>query len=207
MENLLFLLSIFGVGIFAASGAIAAAENRFDIIGSTFLSVAAGLGSGTILDLLTAQSVRWLNRPELLWAALVSAILVFELVRHVKAPERLLIWADAVGLSLFTATGMKAMLALNLDPAVTLFLSALGASGGGIIRDVLVNRPPLVFSGEIYVTAALLGSLCFLIMDTLQLPYWSLLAASFLLTFLLRAAGIVFQIRLREGRTRKTTLL
>ncbi|MEQ1752597.1 MAG: trimeric intracellular cation channel family protein [Micropepsaceae bacterium] len=200
MEHALFYLQVLGVGIFAASGAIVAAENKFDVIGATFLSVAAGLGAGTIVNLLTDQPVRWLARPELLWAALVAAVTVFELVRYVKAPERFLVWADAVGLAIFTATGMKALLALNYDPAVTLFLSAIGASGGGMIRDVLVNRPPLVFSGEIYVTAAVLGSLTYLMLTLLGFPEWWAPTSAILVTFLLRAAGITFQIRLRTGR-------
>lgn len=200
MDHALFYLQIIGVGIFAASGALVAAENKFDVIGATFLSVAAGLGAGTIINLLTAQPVRWLTSPELLWSALVSAVLVFELVRYVKAPEGFLVWADAVGLAIFTATGMKALLALGYDPAVTLFLSAIGASGGGIIRDVLVNRPPLVFSGEIYVTAAVLGSLSYLLVVTAGLPEWWAPTSAISVTFLLRAAGIAFQIRLRAGR-------
>ena len=102
--------------------------------------------------------MRWLDAPEPLWAALVSAVVVFEAVRFRAPPEMSLVWADAAGLALFTATGTQNLIALGLDPAATVFLTAIGAAGGGIVRDVLANRAPLVFSGEIYVTAALLGA-------------------------------------------------
>ena len=148
----------------------------------------------------TGAAVTWLTRPELLWAALVSAFVVFESVRFIKVPDKALAWADAAGLALFTATGMKSLLALDIDPAVTLFLSAIGATGGGIVRDVLANRPPMVFSGEIYVTAALLGSLTYLLCNINQAPEWWSMSGAILVTFLIRSAGILFQIRLREGR-------
>jgi uncharacterized membrane protein YeiH len=200
MDQAFFALSIIGTAIFAASGALVAAEHKFDVIGAIFLSVAAGLGGGTIVNLLTGAAVTWLTRPELLWAALVSAFVVFESVRFIKVPDKALAWADAAGLALFTATGMKSLLALDIDPAVTLFLSAIGATGGGIVRDVLANRPPMVFSGEIYVTAALLGSLTYLLCNINQAPEWWSMSGAILVTFLIRSAGILFQIRLREGR-------
>jgi uncharacterized membrane protein YeiH len=125
---------------------------------------------------------------------------VFEAVRFGKPPERTLVWADAAGLALFTATGMQSLLALHLDPAVTLFLSAIGASGGGIIRDVLATRPPLVFFGEIYVTASLVGSTGFYLVTELGAPQGVALATAIAVTFLLRGIGIIYRVRLQPGR-------
>lgn len=199
MNTTLAVLSILGTAVFAASGALVAAEKRFDLIGAVFLSVAAGLGGGTIVDLLTGMRVRWLDAPEPLWAALISAVIVFELVRFRAPPERSLVWADAAGLALFTATGTQSLIALGLDPAATIFLTAIGAAGGGIVRDVLANRAPLVFSGEIYVTAALLGALSnYAVRLTDAGDAWAL-ASALLVTFAVRAAGIVFKVRLLPG--------
>lgn len=125
--------------------------------------------------------------------------MVFEAVRFRAPPEKSLVWADAAGLALFTATGTQNLIALGLDPAVTIFLTALGAAGGGIVRDVLANRAPLVFSGEIYVTAALLGSLAsYAVRLTGAGDGWALVAA-LLATFAVRAVGIVFKVRLLPG--------
>lgn len=199
MNTTLAILSLLGTAVFAASGALVAAEKRFDLIGAVFLSVAAGLGGGTIVDLLIGTRVRWLDTPERLWAALVSAVVVFEAVRFRAPPEKSLVWADAAGLALFTATGTQNLIALGLDPAVTIFLTALGAAGGGIVRDVLANRAPLVFSGEIYVTAALLGSLAsYAVRQSGAGDGWALVAA-LLATFAVRAVGIVFKVRLLPG--------
>src|SRR5689334_24120539 len=107
METTLAVLSLLGTAVFAASGALVAAEERFDLIGAAFLSVAAGLGGGTLVDVLIGAQVRWLSAPEPLWAALVAGILVFEAVRFGSPPTQTLAWADAVGLALFTATSVQ----------------------------------------------------------------------------------------------------
>lgn len=77
MPLTLAILSLLGTAVFAASGALVAAEKRFDLVGAVFLSVAAGMGGGTIVDLLVGERVRWLDAPELLWAALFAAVVVF----------------------------------------------------------------------------------------------------------------------------------
>jgi uncharacterized membrane protein YeiH len=199
MDVALAVLSLLGTAVFAASGALVAAEKRFDLVGAVFLSVAAGLGGGTIADLLIGGGVRWLSAPEPLWAALLSAIVVFEAVRFGAPPEKTLVWADAAGLALFTATGMQRFEAMGFDPAVTIFLAAIAAAGGGIVRDVLANRAPLVFTGEIYVTAAVLGALShYAVVLSGGGAAWALVL-TLAVTFLVRAAGIRFAIRLLPG--------
>lgn len=204
MDLTLAILTLLGTAVFAASGALVAAEKRFDLIGAVFLSVAAGMGGGTIVDVLIGERVRWLDAPAPLWAALFTAIVVFEVVRFRAPPEKSLVWADAAGLALFTATGTQTLIALGLDPAVTIFLTALGAAGGGIVRDVLANRAPLVFSGEIYVTASLLGALSnYAVRLTGADDAWAL-SAALIVTFAVRAVGIVFKLRLLPGRISQT---
>lgn len=204
MEIALAVLSLLGTAVFAASGALVAAEQKMDVVGAVFLSVAAGMGGGTIVDLLVGIEVRWLTAPEPLWAALVAAIVTFEAVRFAAPPEKTLLWADAVGLALFTATGAQRLVSLELDPAVTVFLTVIGASGGGIVRDVLANRVPLVFSSEteLYVTAAVLGALVYYAVKLVGLDDAWALAAALIVTLVIRSLAIVFTLRLPAGRIR-----
>jgi uncharacterized membrane protein YeiH len=166
---------------------------QFDLVGAVFLSVAAG-GGGTIA-VADRGPVRWL-RAEPLWAALL-AVVVFGRYGW-RARKR---WCgDAVGLALFTATGMQRLAGLQLDASVTIFLVAIAASGGGVVRDVLANRAPLVFTGEIYVTAAVLGALAYYGVWMAGAGDGFALTAALAVTFLVRAAGIRFAIRLLPGR-------
>jgi len=204
MDLALLILSLLGTAVFAASGGLVAAEQEMDVVGAVFLSVAAGMGGGTIVDLLIGSDVRWLTAPWPLWIALAAAILTFEAVRFVAPPEKTLLWADALGLALFTATGSQRLVALELDPAVTVFLVVIGASGGGIVRDVLANRVPLVFSNltELYATASLLGSLIYYAVKLVGLDDAWALAAALILTMVVRSLAIVFTLRLPAGRIR-----
>lgn len=195
----LTLFSLIGTAVFAVSGALAADRERFDIVGALFLAVAAGLGGGTLVDLLIGHApVRWVEDPTPLWIAAGAGATAFLAVRFVRLPLRALDWADAAGLAVFTATGMERLTAAPLAPAIAVVLTAIGAAGGGIIRDVIANRAPMVFSGELYVTAALLGAGAYLGAEAL-VPGAGL-AAAMIVTALLRGAGMVLGLRLIHGR-------
>lgn len=195
----LAFVSLIGTAVFAASGALVAEQERFDIVGALFLSVAAGLGGGTIVDLLIGHGpVRWVESPAPLWTAAGAGVVSFLAVRVMRPPLKLLDWADALGLAVFTASGMERLAALDLQPGIAVVLAAIGACGGGIVRDVIANRAPLVFSGELYVTAALIGAGAYLAADALA-PGMGLIAA-LLVTAALRGAGLLFGLRLVHGR-------
>ncbi|MGE0045627.1 MAG: trimeric intracellular cation channel family protein [Hyphomonadaceae bacterium] len=205
MDATLFVLGLIGTAVFAASGAVVANDERFDLIGAVFLAVVAGLGGGTIVDLVSGvEPVRWVANSLPLWIAIGAGVVTFLAARSLALPEKSMNWLDAAGLALFTAEGMERLLALNINPATSVFLAAIGASGGGILRDTLANRRPLVFDPqtELYVTAALAGALSFLAAAALGMTgRWPVYIA-LVMTFAVRAAGIVFNIRLIPGRPR-----
>ncbi|HVY03070.1 MAG TPA: TRIC cation channel family protein [Caulobacterales bacterium] len=203
MESALAFLSLLGVAVFAASGALAANEEKFDLIGALFLSGVAGLGGGTIVDLLTgADMVRWVKDPVPLWVALGAGGAVFVLARFTHMPHQALIWADAVGLAVFTAAGMERLTMMGLQPGVAVFLATILACGGGILRDVLANRTPIVFSPEteLYVTAAFAGGAAYLI--AAALAPGAALPAALIVTLAVRAAALMFGWRLIRGSGR-----
>lgn len=204
MESTLALLSYVGTAVFAASGALVADEERFDLVGALFLSIATGLGGGTIVDLAIGHApVRWVETPAPLWIAGGAGLATFLLARWARPPHAALIWADAAGLAVFTATGMERLSAQAFDPIVCMFLAAVGASGGGILRDVLANRIPIVFSPEteLYVTAAFAGAIAYLIAEAAAPEgLHAALIAALIVTGAVRAAGIVFKLRLGTMR-------
>jgi uncharacterized membrane protein YeiH len=210
MESALALLSLIGTAVFAASGALVADEERLDLVGALFLSVATAIGGGTIVDLLIGHTpVRWIETPMTLWLAAGAGTLTFFLTRVMRGGERrtkithtALLWADAAGLAVFTATGMQRLSALDIDPVVCVFLAAIGASGGGILRDVLANRTPIVFSPEteLYVTAAFAGGAAYYAAQALTAMPQAPLVTALFVTAAVRTAGILFRIRLGTMR-------
>lgn len=203
MESMLALLSYIGTAVFAASGALLADEERFDIVGALFLAIATGLGGGTIVDLVIGYApVRWVETPAPLWIAGGSGLAAYLLARVMRMPHTALIWADAVGLAVFTATGMERLTKQAFDPIVCIFLAAVGASGGGILRDVLANRTPIVFSPEteLYVSAAFAGGIAYLAANALLAAPHAGMIAALAVTGFVRAAGIMFKLRLGTMR-------
>ena len=199
MDLPLAFFSLVGTAVFAASGALVADRERFDVVGALFLAVASGLGGGTVVDLLIDHApVRWVADPTPLWVAAGAGVAAFLATRVMRPPLRLLDWADAAGLAVFTATGMERLTQLDLSPGIAVVLTAIGACGGGIIRDTMANRAPLVFSGELYVTAALLGAGAYLLTE-MFMPDAGLIAA-LLTTAVVRGAGLAFGLRLIHGR-------
>ncbi len=69
------------------------------------------------------------------------------------------------------------------------------ATGGGVIRDVLTNTQPMILCGQVYATAALLGSLSYASLRSVGLTEIPAEVISCGAAFALRASAIVFDIR------------
>jgi uncharacterized membrane protein YeiH len=154
-----------GVAVFALTGALIAARKGMDPFGFALLATVTGVGGGTIRDLLIGiQPVSWVIDPrDVLIAIGVGAFLFLLGPRRVAALEdgprgRLLLWADALGLALFTVIGTHKALDAGAPAISAVVLGTVTATFGGIIRDILAGTTPLVLRQEIYVTAAALGA-------------------------------------------------
>lgn len=154
------VFSIIGTVAFAISGAIVAMEEEYDIFGVYFLGIVTAFGGGALRNSLIGVPVSALwEQTTLFQIALISITLVF-IFPH-KSLAHWNKWGnyfDAVGLSAFAIQG--ALFAVNLDLTLSAAIVAaiLTGSGGGIVRDLLAGRKPLVLQQEIYaVWAAFAG--------------------------------------------------
>ncbi|WP_374573900.1 trimeric intracellular cation channel family protein [Phenylobacterium sp.] len=151
------------VFVFGATGALAAARRRHDIVTFGFFAAVTGVGGGTLRDLLIGAPVFWVNRPSYIAACLAAAIAVWLLgPRRFRA--RLLVWLDALGMSAYTVVGAAKALALGVHPFSAVIMGVLTAAFGGVIRDVLAEEPSILLKREIYVTAALGGATAFVLL-------------------------------------------
>ncbi|KAB7619685.1 trimeric intracellular cation channel family protein [Alkalilimnicola sp. S0819] len=155
-----YLLDLFGVMVFAVTGALAAGRKNMDIFGVLVLAVVTALGGGTLRDMaLGATPVFWVNDPAYLIAATVAAVLTVLGARWAARPRRLLPYADAVGLATFTVLGTGKALALGVAPEIAVIMGVMSGVVGGMVRDVLCGEVPLVLRKELYATAGFAGAL------------------------------------------------
>lgn len=163
---MLFWLDIFGIAVFACSGALAAGQRRMDLFGVVVLAFVTAVGGGTVRDLVIGHSpVFWVRDPVYAWVAIGAGILTFGLAHFYRLRSEMLVIADAIGLAVFTVIGTR----IGIDqvgPGVIATMTGI-MSGvlGGVIRDVLANRVPLIFQREIYASAALLGAIALQVME------------------------------------------
>ena len=157
MGPALEMLDYVGIGVFAASGALVAAQKRLTIVTFYFLAVATGVGGGTLRDLLIGAPVFWIHENWTLLICLVVATLVWASPRRWWGGAAL-VWFDAVGLAVYASYGAAKGLAYGAAPLPAFGMGVLTACAGGIIRDLLADEPSILLRPELYVTAAALSA-------------------------------------------------
>ncbi|WP_315764199.1 trimeric intracellular cation channel family protein [Sphingomonas sp. Y38-1Y] len=196
---ILVWLDGFGIAMFAASGAIAAARARQTFVTAAFFALVTGVGGGTLRDLLIGAPVFWVVDP---WMALI--VLGASLVIWVT-PERWwagqgLDWLDAIGLASYAVFGAAKAFGLGVPPVPAFLMGIVTACVGGIIRDVLAGEPSILMRPELYVTAAALASALYVGLRLAGFQGFgvSLIAAS--AGFTLRAMAIRYKLGLPTYR-------
>ena len=184
------LLSYGGAAVFAASGALAAARQKHDVITFAFFAALTGVGGGTLRDLLLRQPVFWIEDPNQLLICVAVGMLVW-IFGLGRLPVRALLWLDAVGLSAVAILGADKALALGVAAPVAVVMGVLTAAAGGIIRDVVAGEPSVLLRREIYITAALGGCLALVLTDHL-LARQAAGTLGFVVALALRVGALVF---------------
>jgi uncharacterized membrane protein YeiH len=153
------VLDVLGTLVFAVSGGIVGVRKGLDVFGVLALAAATGLGGGFVRDLaIGAIPPAALDSVLLLGAAVTGGMLAFLLHVPIGRVERWVGMLDAVGLGLFAVVGAVKAADFGIDPAPAALLGMVSGVGGGVIRDVLAGRVPVVLRQEIYAIPALLGA-------------------------------------------------
>ncbi|WHY88178.1 trimeric intracellular cation channel family protein [Neobacillus novalis] len=155
------VLSMIGTIAFAVSGAIVAMEEEYDIFGVYILGIVTAFGGGAFRNLLIGVPVSALWEQGLFFQiALLSITAVFlfpsNLLKHWQKWGNLF---DAIGLAAFAIQGAMYAANMNHPLSAVIVAAVLTGSGGGIIRDLLAGRKPIVLRSEIYGVWAILAGL------------------------------------------------
>lgn len=205
MDDLLYWLELFGVIVLTISGGFQASIKQLDIVGFVFVTVAIGIGGGTLRDLLLYHErgpVFWINEP--LWLQLTSAVavLVYYTAPRIERRYTVMLWADALGLAVFCAMGAHAALEVGTSASAAILIGTMTATVGGLIRDVVCRETPLILKEEIYAAAAAAGAAVLVVAKTLALSSSAAVAAGVTAAFTIRAVALVFALSLSTYRTR-----
>lgn len=165
------VLDLMGIFVFAISGALVGVRKELDLFGVLVLAGATGLGGGFMRDvLIDATPPAALRDWRYLLVPMVAGLITFWLHVRVGRRERYVVLFDAVGLSVFCVTGAMKAIAYGLGPVPAALMGLLTGIGGGVIRDLLANRVPEVFRGELYATPALAGAAFTVALNNGSLP-------------------------------------
>ena len=166
------ILEIIGTVAFGASGLIAAARKKLDMVGVVLLVLVTAFGGGTLRDiLLDRHPFFWMQNEIWIWllAALAIATQFLVKARNVELSAKAIDWPDAIGLGVFAASGTQIALTAGHSALIASIMGVITAAFGGLIRDVLVAEiPGLVNDHQLYASLAFVGGLFIWLLEYLR---------------------------------------
>jgi len=169
LHSLYYFLELAGTFAFAISGATAARQRNLDLFGICALAYVVACGGGIIRDLcIGAIPPAGLSNWHYLVVAIIATGLTVGFFSVVQRLNRPVLLFDALGLSLFAVTGAQKALSYGHNGQVAVLLGIATAVGGGVVRDIMLNRVPVILQKEIYASAALIGAVIVVLGDYLK---------------------------------------
>lgn len=172
-ESFLVVIDLVGVFAFALSGALIAVRKELDLFGVVVLAGTTGLGGGFLRDvLIDATPPAALTDWRYVVVCLSAGLVTFFLHPGLGRREKWVNLFDAFGLSLFCVTGTIKAMDFGLGPVPASLMGLATGIGGGMVRDVLAGRVPMVFRGDLYAFPALAGAACVAVLHESAQPIW-----------------------------------
>ena len=195
--DLIYILDIIGTFAFAISGALVAYKKNFDLFGVIIIAFATAVGGGMMRDvLINSHPINWIGDLNYIWTILIAVVFTFLFRSKIAPLSKTLFLFDTIGIGVFTLLGTEKGLSYNLNPFIAIVMGMVSSVMGGVIRDVLTNRVPLIFKKEIYASACLLGGTIYLITNYFQVPENIKFIATILTVIVIRLLAVKFHLRL-----------
>lgn len=203
LSSFISFLDAAAVAVFAVTGALVASRKQMDIFGFALLGTVTGVGGGTVRDVLLGHlPVFWVKQPSYAVIALFVSAIVFFTAHIPESRYRLLLWLDAIGLSLVAVIGADKGLTADAGAFIAVVMGVVTAVFGGIIRDVLGGESPVILRREIYVIPAILGALTFVALKSAGTDHAAAAVAGFTGCFVLRGLALYYGWSLAPYKSR-----
>jgi uncharacterized membrane protein YeiH len=164
--SVVYVIDILGTFAFAVSGALVALDKKFDMFGVLIIAFVTAVGGGMLRDvLIDAHPINWIGNLDYLYTIFIAVVFTFLFKSKIAYLSKTMFLFDTIGISVFTLLGLEKGLSFNLHPIIALIMGVISAVFGGVLRDVLTNKVPLIFEKEIYASACLAGGVIYLILN------------------------------------------
>ncbi|MEM5527437.1 trimeric intracellular cation channel family protein [Gammaproteobacteria bacterium AS21] len=198
INQLIYIFSVTGVIVFSISGALFAAKKGMDILGFILMGTVTGIGGGTLRDLLLDIPVFWVREPLTIYLCIGSSAFAYFATKLFLKRDFWIVWLDALGLSVFAVMGTQVALDSDTPFVVAIVMGVMSATFGGIMRDVLCSSTLMLMRPEMYISCALFASVVYVGLYYFGVPELFIVSAAFIAGFGLRAAAIIFKLKLPQ---------
>lgn len=190
------VIEILGTLAFAISGIRHAAAKQYDWFGGFVCGFAVAIGGGTLRDVMLGVTPFWMTSPMYILCTLLAQCIVIIFARYLKRLDNAWFAFDTLGLALFTIAGLQKTLGYGHPFWVAIIMGCITGAAGGVIRDVLLNKTPVIFQKEIYAMASIVGGLLYWVMMLLHVPVAINVVATFLFIVVVRFLSVKYHISL-----------
>lgn len=195
----MLLYTIFVIALAAESmtAALAAGRRNMDWFGVCVLGCVTALGGGTTRDVLLGHyPLIWVEEPALLLVTVAAALFTIAVARFMERLKMAFLLLDALGLVVFTVTGCMVAMEMGQPVLIVIVAGMITGCVGGVLRDVLCNDVPLLFSGELYATVSAATACIFFFGVQAGVQAEVITVAAIAIGFALRVLAIVFKIEM-----------
>ncbi len=201
MINFIDILEYAGTFAFAISGIRAASNRQFDWFGAYVVGLVTAIGGGTVRDLLLGVTPFWMMNISYVVITAIALFFVILLGKRLLLFNNTFFIFDTLGLALFVVVGFEKTIEAEFPYWVALIMGTITGVLGGIMRDILVNRIPLIFRKEIYAMACLIGGIIYMLLDLAGIDLIFKELVSFVSIIVVRVLAVRFNICLPVLRT------
>ncbi len=181
--TVLYIIDLVGTMAFAISGIRLAAQKNFDLFGAYVVGLVTAIGGGTLRDMMLGLTPVWLENVSYLAMTAFSLLIVIIMGQRMIHFKNTFFVFDTVGLALFTITGFSRTIDTGLPCWAAIIMGVMTGCFGGVLRDIIVGRLPLLFRRDIYALASLIGGVAYALLQYAQVNE--------LASFIIASVGII----------------
>lgn len=194
--QLVDIIEFLGTIAFAISGIRLASAKRFDWFGAIVIGFVTATGGGTLRDLLLDVPPFWMQASRYIWCTLFAFVIVLCFRKYLVHLNNTIFWFDCIGLGLFVVVGYEKAMALGYPVWVCISMATITGIVGGMIRDILINEIPIIFTQELYAVACILGGVLFSILNYLHVDLAVIEISTAVFVVVIRVLATKYKLKL-----------